>query len=300
MIIEYNNVLEDGCPLYPAVEEIETLVIRASQTIYNISALCNTNPKFYQWIYSAQKYIYENIIDNFIYARYGYAVEEYTNLNMFKINFLAGYTYNLQENRGGTRPDIIIYKKEGDESKEIAWLDITSENSVGHIKRKAGAGWDKAPFVAELLYPSLNLNEINVGGDGIGWRAASLSAVRCSDKERRRLLQFMINCTDKVLIESHNRVVYYNELITLFSQAFNYNFRNVIFPHGAINSILNKYINCDMGSYTNTAAEFINYFYKNHRQRGSTANRIIAESYNNRRIFDKIYLEQSEIDELLG
>jgi hypothetical protein len=110
-------------------------------------------------------------------ARYGYAVEslacgEATTLNAA---LPANCSYQLQASRGMTRPDIVVrHSTRG----EIAWLDITSAASKGHIDLKTGSGWTNKPYVAEITYPVLDFTAIGTGSLGIGARVARRNAIR--------------------------------------------------------------------------------------------------------------------------
>ena len=68
---------------------------------------------------------------------------------------------DLQVASGHTRPDIVLTQPDG---TVVAWLDITSDGSQGHVKLKTGAGWTTHPYVAEILYPALDPQEILTAG----------------------------------------------------------------------------------------------------------------------------------------
>ncbi|MEQ9405972.1 MAG: DUF4157 domain-containing protein [Cyclobacteriaceae bacterium] len=91
----------------------------------------------------------------FFYAAFGYAVESLSNpqINKLKSN---NYSVFTQVSKGSTTPDVVIRDDHG----EVAWLDITAENSVGHIFNKVGAGWKNRAYVAEVTYPSLKNTDI--------------------------------------------------------------------------------------------------------------------------------------------
>ncbi|MEM6721087.1 MAG: hypothetical protein AAF611_17290 [Bacteroidota bacterium] len=92
-----------------------------------------------------------------VYARFGYSVEAIAtaNLNGKKIGNLTVLT---QISHGHTRPDIVL--EETNTKNEVAWLDITSEASIGHIEGKEGAGWRNRPFIYEIVYPKLKMLSI--------------------------------------------------------------------------------------------------------------------------------------------
>jgi len=99
------------------------------------------------WVTCFEQFVSSGDIPDFFYARYGYAIE-----TLATAAFLAedhkGYKVNAQVTQGSTRPDLVISSG----SDHIAWLDITSSASVGHILAKQGGGWKTRPYVAEILY----------------------------------------------------------------------------------------------------------------------------------------------------
>jgi hypothetical protein len=113
------------------------------------------NAKLKLWAKTAQEY-FDNPKQSpdFIHARFGYAIEEIVNLTLARN--INGLTVDLQVTAGNTRPDIVLF----DGKKQVAWLDITAEESEGHILDKQGAGWSTRPYVAEILYKSLQLTEV--------------------------------------------------------------------------------------------------------------------------------------------
>lgn len=63
----------------------------------------------------------------------------------------------LQAKRGNSRPDVVLQSQ----GQDIAWLDITSSGSGGHIFQKNSAGWYGTPYVTEVTYKALKINELN-------------------------------------------------------------------------------------------------------------------------------------------
>jgi hypothetical protein len=92
-------------------------------------------------------------VPEFFYARYGYAIETLAT-GMFMSADHKGYAVSTQVTQGSTRPDFVIMNSK--KSKEIAWLDVTSSASIGHIYNKQGGGWKTRPYVAEILYDMPN------------------------------------------------------------------------------------------------------------------------------------------------
>ena len=111
-------------------------------------------------------------------ARYGYAVESLacSNHDALQTALPDGYTYQLQAGRGMTRPDIVV---RDDDDDEVAWFDITSENSINHIDRKTHSGWRNKPYVAEILYPTMtNIDTLAQGNTNIAARVVRRNAFR--------------------------------------------------------------------------------------------------------------------------
>ncbi|MBE2200209.1 MAG: hypothetical protein IAE79_16460 [Anaerolinea sp.] len=69
----------------------------------------------------------------------------------------GGLNVILQAKRGNSRPDVILQFK----GTDIAWLDITSTVSEGHIFDKDSSGWFGTPYVTEVTYDGLKLNALN-------------------------------------------------------------------------------------------------------------------------------------------
>ena len=70
----------------------------------------------------------------------------------------GGLNVILQAKRGNSRPDVILQF----ENTEIAWLDITSSASEGHIYDKDHDGWLGTPYVTEVTYSPLKLTELKL------------------------------------------------------------------------------------------------------------------------------------------
>lgn len=140
---------------------VERAAEDAAQRLYNISDYRGIrNPKIKGWYEVAKEYVKHGTIDDFIYARYGYAVEECVNLRIAGGSLApsGGLDAEIQITHGGTRPDIVV-KSRSDRS-EVAWLDITSERSEDHVLLKSG-NWARARlFVAEIMYTPLSVSNI--------------------------------------------------------------------------------------------------------------------------------------------
>ncbi|HET6762365.1 MAG TPA: hypothetical protein VFH27_01805 [Longimicrobiaceae bacterium] len=110
-------------------------------------------------------------------ARYGYAVESLACGESGTLNAAlpAGCSYQLQASRGMTRPDIVVRHNV---NGEVAWLDITSSGSIGHIDRKTGTGWRAKPYVAEITYPALDPTQVGTSNLSVGERVARRNAIK--------------------------------------------------------------------------------------------------------------------------
>lgn len=205
----YHNALDIGpgdC-LYDYIESIEKRACFAAGQMYDVNKFEHSaNVKIGNWCRTAIECAnldpiaqpelyseYHDILIRNMYTQYGYAVEEYVNIdiNCGALPPPPGYRISTQESHGSTRPDYVIRSNPGTSEGEVqAWLDLTSAQSSGHILRKVGAGWRNTPFVAELFYPSLNLSNISTAGDySIAQRARLNSAIRKQETQQRQLIE---------------------------------------------------------------------------------------------------------------
>lgn len=205
--------ISPGNALYSYFESLVRTVDQGAAELYNIDRFDGLrNNKYKRWCEIAKDYMKQttNTPYNTMCTRYGSAVEEYFN-RCVKANKLpppAGYLINIQVDKNVTIPDIVISDQY---NNEIAWLDITSENSAEHIFRKAGSGWRQTPFVGELLYDPLDLSMITIRGESIASRARAHYIARLSESKENKLTRFMVECTDKALreIRDENRKKFY-------------------------------------------------------------------------------------------
>ncbi|MFZ6654089.1 DUF4157 domain-containing protein [Undibacterium sp. TJN19] len=97
---------------------------------------------------------------SFLHASFGYAVETLACEQLNPQEF--GLNVRLQVASGATRPDIEIR----DDAKNIvSWQDITTEAELNHIGKKSGSGWSTHPYVCEILYPSLERDDVFTSSD---------------------------------------------------------------------------------------------------------------------------------------
>jgi hypothetical protein len=110
------------------------------------------------WAKTYGQLITNKSVPEFFYARYGYAVETIASLLMPKK--VGAYAVQTQYATGATRPDFVVFNAN---AQDIAWLDITSSASAGHIRAKQHSGWSKRPYVAEILYDPPKISDFAAG-----------------------------------------------------------------------------------------------------------------------------------------
>ncbi len=269
--------------------------------------------KIYNWCHTAKRCIEidplndpelyseeHDILVRKMYVQYGYAVEEFVNINIQagKLPPPRGYDITIQETHGSTRPDFVIRQDTPSGKKTVAWLDLTSQNSLDHINKKIGAGWKNTPFVAELSYPPLILSNIAISGDySIAQRAALNSAIRQQEMRQRLLNEYMVKCTDKALgtmyselIRPRNNVnIHYIALV--FEQAFRYSLMHKSNHQQVVKGILVEYVT-GYNSYISTARYIIFNYYSDIHSRKSDAMRYVRDSYAN----SNPYIYGSDLD----
>ncbi|GAB4108555.1 MAG: hypothetical protein OHK0022_60120 [Roseiflexaceae bacterium] len=150
-----------------AVDQVTNELNQRVDTAYQQSLQWQTlsqskDPMVRQWYKTAEAFAQNPDREpRIIHARFGYSIESIAcqGLDNTQMN---GLTIRIQVAHGHTRPDIVLMA----DNQEIAWLDITSRGSEGHIRGKSGAGWTSRPFVRELVYPQLQLrNLLNATND---------------------------------------------------------------------------------------------------------------------------------------
>ena len=146
-------------------EKIDSKVDEAREQALNWPAFKDDKGYLGQWYKAASKYIdaHDNMDEEktkLLHARFGYAVEVLACRELGAVE--EGLDVYLQVAKEGTRPDVVLSqnKKKG---AEVGWLDITASKSAKHIYGKNGRGWVDKPYVAEILYKSLNPLEVLTG-----------------------------------------------------------------------------------------------------------------------------------------
>lgn len=275
--------------LYGIIQKIDVLVQEYADRAYNLSALNYSNPKQKNFVDSAQCY-FKNGIIGFMCTYYGYVVEELVNLELMSHTgaMEGGYRVELQATHGSTRPDIVIKDFSG---KERAWLDITSENSAGHIYRKDGSGWRDTDFVAELLYPTFNVKCLRNSDDvGIGIRIRAISVSRKASIRQYHLVSHLKSKLSVALrIFSEKYPVDKSTLAAVIESAFGVRFEEYR-KHPAIKSMLKKYLECcPYSDYVPLIRQILNSYYNNDRQDLLLAMRFITKSYEKEQEKNEIY-----------
>ncbi|WP_328923655.1 DUF4157 domain-containing protein [Streptomyces sp. NBC_00190] len=85
----------------------------------------------------------------------------------------SGLTFSvaMQVTHGNTRPDVVLQL----DGSDVAWYDITSAKSLGHIFEKDGSGWQTKPYVAEIAYPQVTAQTVE--SNAAKWQAAGSPAI---------------------------------------------------------------------------------------------------------------------------
>lgn len=306
----FNNSgnLGPGNPLYDYIQQIEDLTRRAADEMYNVDAYRTCGVRRVElWCATAIDYIMLDPINNpeeyaekhdelraKVYLRYGYAVENFVTNEVNNGNppIPAGFNITSQEIHGSTIPDFVIRTvpdRQHRNGQTIAWLDITSSGSSGHIRRKAGGGWRNTPFVAELFYSPLTIGTVGTAGDrSIGQRARFNSAIRRNEVRKRLLDDFLRDRCNKFLNNLQTlrktRDVPIPEIVGLVQNAFGLEIRQRNY-HQIIKSLLCEYLTLG-GNYPCDAQDLIN-IYTRHgiRRSKSDAMRYVRDAYNNSDVF---------------
>lgn len=258
-----------------------------SKFAYNLSNLDTSNKKLEKWYEEALGFLLSGEPGDFIYARYGYAVEELMNTELEASLFCLGSDYRilLQATFGYTRPDIVIYKQFAD----YAWIDITSENCIGHIFNKAGSGWQNTPIVCEVLYPELNLSSISfTGSETIADRTAAVRALRRRHEKERKVCGYMIWNIDRsvayILSVSSSRELTQKDIAGIIERNFGYNFRgNYKYP--VIHSMLILYMEKGGGNYYEYVRNWLLPLFSSSSRNKSAAVDYIYRSYENAKLY---------------
>ncbi|WP_079173773.1 DUF4157 domain-containing protein [Streptomyces monashensis] len=85
----------------------------------------------------------------------------------------SGRTFSvaMQVTHGNTRPDVVLQL----DGSEVAWYDITSAKSLGHIFEKDGSGWKTKPYIAEIAYPQVTAQTVE--SNAAKWQNAGSPAI---------------------------------------------------------------------------------------------------------------------------
>lgn len=310
-----------GDSLYNYIASIEDLARYASREMYDVKKYAHMdNVKIANWCETAircaeldpinQPELYSeqhDILVRNMYTQYGYAVEEYVNIAVQNGNLPPppGYEISTQETHGDTRPDFVIRRvTDSGKNETLAWLDLTSMQSSGHIRQKRGRGWYTTPFVAELFYSPLILSNISMAGEySIAERAHLNSAIRRQELQQRQLIGHMVRCTNQALgtlysefrrITSGNprNAIGLPHIAEVFQKAFNCDLEHTGNHQQIVKSILAEYMTAPQNYYHATARYIIYYFYSDTRSNKAAAMRYVRDSY----VGNDLYVTGEELE----
>lgn len=149
---------EEHADLHAIAEKVQRAVDKAVSVIASdptLKDVIKNNGSGYlsQWAVTYAGYLAApTAVPEFYHARYGYAVETVATHLLAREN-IAPYKFVFQVAHGHSRPDIVVTRTDGTGvDREMAWIDITSEASRGHIFDKQHSGWISRAYVAEACY----------------------------------------------------------------------------------------------------------------------------------------------------
>lgn len=279
--------------------ELMKLTQSLADELYNIDNFKDSeNAKFEEWVEAAEDFLKSGNAPEFIYARYGYAVEEYVNLQVLSKKILPprGYRIRLQVTHGNTRPDIVILNQD---SVEIAWMDITSVKSRKHVLRKAG-NWSTArSFVAELLYDDLDLSQITTSGSIASNRAPRI--MRAARLMNNRLMRHLVECMERALscakTDREIRPRDFPRLAICIESSFEVRLEPNS-KHSVIQSMLRMYTELPLIKYLDEAAKWLRvYVREGKHQDKAKALSYITDSFNKYDKYAEIFKENDDDDD---
>lgn len=303
-MVVHRNVIENQCirqnripipvPCDPAYADLPSQALWFSQQINGVAELINAivhqsaenayhldyvgaipAEKLRIWYSCADSYLKSEPFDH-MEMKYGYAVEELTNLTIQRgIPLPNGLRIALQATYGSTRPDIVIQ----DGITDWAWLDITNASSEGHIYSKASTKWNTIPYVAELLYPDFDKTMLHRGTGGIGGHILAHTISRNADMQKNARLTYMARCLDSALISIREYKPTEVIVLSAVESAFGMHFTTHT-KQPAIKSMLQMYLfHPEYAMYTEHAEYLLNQCYKRIPQNITLARRYVSECY---------------------
>ncbi len=282
-------------PLIELVLDIDMLVEECAERAYYYTSLDFTNPTQRNWCIAIERY-YETESSPFIKTYYGSAVEEMVNQRLILYQMRRRYRYKieLQVTHGNTRPDIVLVDS-FENNCEVAWLDITSERSAGHIFSKSGRGWYTTNFVAELLYPACDLTKIReTDENGIESCSKAMHIAKQISKRNNILLEYLLSKMTVALgvfdsMDTKNR----STLLTVIEYVFNYPLPSN-HKHTTIKSLLLKYLwsNEEVNYSSEEYNEFVRRIlkmYNSDHQNVALATSYLSDSYDRNTALQHLY-----------
>ncbi len=258
-----------------------------SKYAYNIGNLNTGNSKLKLWVQAASDYLDGKGVGDFIYTRYGYAVEELTNIDLlsYTYNLDPDYRVELQVTAGSTRPDIVVYKND----INCAWIDITSKKSEGHIMKKAGDGWKSMPVVAEVMYPELDVTSITAtGSDTVAGRSAAWRVMRRKSEKENEIFNYMVGNVDRSMMYITDKARYSaltaKDVADILENYFKIPFQPN-YKHPIVKSILQMYVDRPNAACEHFVRETVLPMYKDAGQNKAQALDYIHRCYENSKIY---------------
>ncbi len=289
---------EEFQSLHKLMLEMDGIVQHSANKAYNLSSLDMGRNRQKQWS-EAVRISRKSGNTGFLRAAYGYAVEDIANSIILRDyqGSAYGYTIELQVNYGSTIPDIVI--RDGSR-QDVAWLDITSAGSEGHIFNKQSGRWSTTPFVAELLYPTFNYTNLRVSDTGyIAARAESLHLSRSWETHERKMSEFSNEVIERVLSRFSS---FFPESKAEVAAAFEEE-TGAEFPwgekHTAIKPMLKNYVKAKenaQNEYPSIAKGILHAFYRNGGENISHARAFTAAGLRRRQERNQIYASFSNED----
>ncbi|MFG2994553.1 DUF4157 domain-containing protein [Streptomyces sp. NPDC048257] len=147
------------------------------------AALARTDGYLGRWAEQWQEYLQATPVKKteiaaLVPAMAGYAIESLaTKVFLTERKSWTGpasglkFAVAMQVTHGNTRPDVVLQL----DGSEVAWYDITSAKSLGHIFEKDGSGWQTRPYIAEIAYPQVTAQTVE--SNAAKWQNAGSPAI---------------------------------------------------------------------------------------------------------------------------
>ena len=248
-------------------EQVEQNAKDLLQARYTKYLNSEENKKLKKWHEKCQEYLCCGRLPRNIYMAYGYAVEELTNLTLPSVS--PPYSLSKQVLYGGSRCDYELSMKNGREETILAWIDITSKESEGHIWNKSTGHWQSAPCACEILYKRLDPGKIRNAPDRSIGKNIHVSSQRRQRTIRetaynRYLMEHMRRVLDR--LSPRNDPIPYEQVPNVFENEFRVELydQDHIICHGLL-ALFVRNAPRGEGNNITKARRIINYHYCHHR-----------------------------------